>query len=125
LLRKHLVDLLAFRQDVVKRDVADDRAQRRRRDALRRAGEVAHLDDAQPWVNYLPVNQEVDVDRCVVLGDTGLRGDFQEVLAQVTLVAWSMTGQSQTSPARARRRSDPAGTAPTVRSHARCGWDER
>ena len=41
-----LVDLLALGEDVVEEDVADDRAQRRRRDALERAREVRDVHDA-------------------------------------------------------------------------------
>ena len=41
-----LVDLLALGQHVVEQDVADDRAQGRRRHALERPGEVRHVDDA-------------------------------------------------------------------------------
>ena len=80
---QHLVDLLALGQHVVQRDVADDRAQGGGGDALRGAGEVAHLEHAQARVDDLPVDQEVDVDRRVVLGDAGLARDLQEVLPQV------------------------------------------
>ena len=42
---QHLVDLVALGQHVVEQDVADDGAQRGRRDALERAREVGHVHD--------------------------------------------------------------------------------
>ena len=40
---------------------------------------------ASQRVDDAPVDQEVDVDRRVVLGDRGLAGDLDELLAQVHL----------------------------------------
>ena len=66
-------------------DVADDGAQRRRRDALEGAGEVRDVDDALERIADPPVDQEVDVDRGVVLGDRRLARDLDELLADVDL----------------------------------------
>ena len=80
-----LVDLLALGQDVVEQDVADDRAQRGGGDALQRAREVGDVDDALERIGDPPVDQEVDVDRGVVLGDRRLARDLDELLAHVHL----------------------------------------
>ncbi len=82
-LAKHGVDVLALRQDIVQHNIADDRAQRRRRDALRRGGKVADLDHAGDRIDDLPVNQKVDRDVRVVFGDRRLVRHLQELLAQV------------------------------------------
>ena len=82
---EHLVDLFALREDLVEEDVADDGAERRRRDALQRAREVGDVDDALERVGDPPVDQEVDVDRGVVLRDRRLARDLDELLADVDL----------------------------------------
>ena len=78
-----LVDLLALGQHVVEEDVADHRAEGRRRDVLEGAFEVLDLDHAPVGVDDPPVDQEVDADRRVVLGDARLARDLDELLAQV------------------------------------------
>src|ERR1019366_2114283 len=54
-------------------------------DALERAREVDDVDDALERVTDPPVDEEVDVDRGVVLGNRGLAGDLDELLADVDL----------------------------------------
>ena len=57
-----------------------------RRDALEGAGEVLDVNDRAQRVDDVPVDQEVDVDRRVVLGDRRLAGDLDELLADVDLL---------------------------------------
>ena len=45
--------------------------------------EVADLHDGQDGVDDLGIDQEVDVDRCVVARDAGLMRDFDELFAEV------------------------------------------
>ena len=80
---QRLVDLLSLRQHLVERDVADDRAQGGCRHALQRAGEIGDVDLAHQRVDDLPVDEEVDAERSVVLGDGGLARDFDELLSKV------------------------------------------
>ena len=77
------VHLVALREDVVERHVADDAAQRRGRDVLGGAGEVLDLDDGVDGVDDAVEDDEVDRDRRVVLRDPGLPRDLQVLLAQV------------------------------------------
>jgi hypothetical protein len=55
------------------------------RDALEGAREVDDVDDTLERVADPPVDQEVDVDRCVVARDRGLAGDLDELLTNVDL----------------------------------------
>ncbi len=80
-----VVDLLALREHVVQRNVADDGSQRGRREGLRGAGEVDDGGHGLDGVEDLRVDQEVDADRCVVLRDAGLLRHLEESLAQVDL----------------------------------------
>src|SRR5208337_3152529 len=77
------VDVLPLRQDVVQRDVADDCTQRGGGDLLARPGVVADGDHRRGGIQHAPVDEEVDVNGRVILGDAGLAGDFQVELAQV------------------------------------------
>ena len=80
-----LVDLVALREHVVEEEVADDRAQVRRRQAGEGADEVLDVHDALERLDDPPVDQEVDRDRHVVLRDRRLAGHLHELLAQVDL----------------------------------------
>ena len=51
----------------------------------RAPGEVGDVHDALERIGDPPVDEEVDIDRCVVPGDGGLAGDFDELLARVDL----------------------------------------
>src|SRR5881296_526054 len=84
-----LVDLLAFCEHVVQEDVADDRAQRRRRDARHGGAEVLDLQHRVGGLllDHLLVDEEVDRDRCVVLGDAGLLRDLDDELTQIDVDA--------------------------------------
>ena len=80
--------------------------------------------DAAQRVDDLPVDQEVDVDRRVVLGDRGLARDLDELLAQVDLDR-PVDERDQEAQARARGpgsvRSCPAGRRPSARTVGRRG----
>src|SRR5213594_621660 len=78
-----LVDLLALGEDIVEKDVADDGAERRRRDALDGRPEILDVQERIPRFENLLVDQEVDRDGRVVLRDAGLLRDLHEELAQV------------------------------------------
>jgi hypothetical protein len=82
---EELVDLVALGEDLVEADVADDRPEGRRRDTQEHARELLGVEDALERVDDPPVDEEVDVDRGVVLGDRPLAGDLDEGLAEVDL----------------------------------------
>src|SRR4030081_396399 len=84
-----LVDLLALRQHVVEEDVADHGAECRRRDARDGRPEVLDLEDGVGGLllHHLLVDQEVDRDGRVVLGDAGLLRDLDYELTQVDVEA--------------------------------------
>src|SRR5207302_9822067 len=71
------------------------------------AGEVADLDDAQLRVEDFPVNEEINRNRRVVLGDAGLRGDLQEHLAQVHPDGFIHEGDEEDDPGPPRAIAAP------------------
>ena len=78
--------------------------------------------DALERVDDAPVDQEVDVDRRVVLGDRRLAGDLDELLAHVDLhrPVDDRDQEPQARPAdEALVRSCPAGTRPSARTAGR------
>ena len=77
------VDLLAFRQDVVERDVANHGAKCGRGDALDGGAEVLDVQEGVLRVDDLLVDEEVDRDRRVVLRDAGLLRNLHHELPKV------------------------------------------
>ena len=58
-------------------------AQRRRRDPRRSRLKVTHLQDRLRRVQHFVVPEEVNRDRCVILGDGSLMRHFPHLLAQI------------------------------------------
>src|SRR5258706_6054697 len=77
------VDVFALREHLVEQHVADHRAQGGDGDATRGIFILLDVDDARGRIDDLGVDQEVDRNRGVVLGDAGLRGDVEHALAQI------------------------------------------
>ncbi len=68
-----MVDLFAFREQLVELDLAEHRAQRRLRQLARRVVVVLDLDDRLARVHHAEVDDRVDLDRDVVARDDVLR----------------------------------------------------